>query len=87
MPDSEERTFRLRFSLSADIPVEAWDDEDFEGDEWLDEWEVRIKPGLIRHVFSYLRTFDGWACHLRNRGLSPLEEIEIVLRKERAQDG
>ena len=81
MPDTEERTFRLRFSLSADISVEAWDDEDFEGDEWLDEWEVGIKPGLIRHVMAYLRAFEGWTCHLRNRGLSPLDEIEIVLKK------
>ena len=87
MPDTEERTFRLRFSLSADIPVEAWDDEDFEGDEWLDEWEVGIKPGLIRHVMTYLRTFEGWTCHLRNRGLSPLDEIEIVLKKDWPHDG
>ena len=39
MPDSEERTFRLRFSLSAEIPNEAWEDEDFEGDEWLNAIE------------------------------------------------
>ena len=32
----------LRFSLSADIPPEAWDDEDFEGDEWLNEWEREV---------------------------------------------
>ncbi len=82
MPDREEHTFRLRFSLSTDIPMEAWDEEDFEGDEWLNEWEVQIKPGLVRHVFSYLRTFEGWTSHIRNRGMSPLEEIEIVMKKE-----
>jgi hypothetical protein len=82
MPDNDERTFLLRFSLSADIPAEAWDDEDFEGDEWLDEWERRVKPGLIRAVFSYLRTFEGWTSHIRNRGVSPLDEIEIVVKKE-----
>jgi hypothetical protein len=81
MPDSEERTFRLRFSLSAEIPEEAWEDEDFEEDEWLNEWEVKIKPGLIRAVFTYLRTFEDWHCHLRNRGVSPLDEIEIVVKK------
>lgn len=82
MPDNEERTFCLRFSLSAEIPEEAREDEDFEGDEWLNEWEVDIKPGLIRAVFTYLRTFEGWHCHLRNRGVSPLDEIEIVLKKD-----
>ena len=82
MPDREEHTFRLRFYLSTDIPMEAWDEEDFEGDEWLNEWEVQIKPGLVRNVFSYLRTFEGWTSHIRNRGMSPLEEIEIVMKKE-----
>ena len=81
MPDNDERTFRLRFSLSAEIPAEAWEDEDFEGDEWLGEWEGAIKPGLVRTVFSYLRTFEGWNCHIRNRGISPLDEIEIVMKK------
>lgn len=82
MPDSDEKTFRLRFSLSADIPEEAWDDEDFEEEEWLNEWEIKVKPGLIRTVFSYLRTFEGWTCHIRNRGISPIDEIEIVMKKE-----
>jgi hypothetical protein len=81
MPDTKERTFLLRFSLSAEIPAEAWEDEDFEGTEWLDEWEVRVKPGLIRTVFSYLRTFEGWNCHIRNRGVSPVDEIEVVMEK------
>ena len=32
-PDAtDERTFTLRFSLSAKIAPAAWDDEDFEGD-------------------------------------------------------
>lgn len=76
-----EHTFVLRFSLSAHIPPAVWDDEDFEGDEWLGEWEARIKPGLIREVFGYLRKFEGWTCHVRNRGVSPVDEVEIVLRK------
>jgi len=81
MSDSEERSFLLRFSLSAEIPAEAWEDEDFEGDEWSEEWETKIKPGLLRTVFSYLRTFEGWNCHIRNRGISPVDEIEIVVKK------
>ena len=82
MAEKDDHTFNLRFSLSADIPSEAWDDEDFEGDEWLHEWESTVKPGLVREVFTYLRQFAGWHCHIRNRGISPLDEIEIVLRKE-----
>ena len=81
MPDSDERTFLLRFSLSAEIPAEAWENEDFEGDEWTEEWETQIKPGLVRAVVTYLRNFKGWSCHLRNRGVSPLDEIEIVVRR------
>jgi hypothetical protein len=81
MPDTDERTFLLRFSLSAEIPEGVWEDEDFEGGEWLDEWEIKIKPGLIRAVFTYLRAFEGWTCHIRNRGVSPVDEIEIVMKK------
>jgi hypothetical protein len=82
MPNTDERTFLLRFSLHAEIPEEAWEEEDFEGDEWLNEWEGQIKPGLVRAVFSYLRQFEDWSFHIRNRGISPLDEIEIVVKKE-----
>ena len=82
MPEKDEHIFNLRFSLSAQISPEAWDDEDFEGDEWLHEWEARVKPGLVREVFTYLRKFEGWNCHIRNRGVSPIDEIEIVMQKE-----
>jgi hypothetical protein len=81
MSKTDEQSFLLRFSLSAVIPETAWEDEDFEGDEWLNEWETQIKPGLVRVVFSYLRNFDGWNCHIRNRGASPLDEIEIVMER------
>ncbi len=82
MAENDEHTFNLRFSLSTYVPPEAWDDEDFEGDEWLNEWEIAIQPGLIRAIFAHLRQFEGWNCHVRSRGLSPLDEIEIVMRKE-----
>ncbi|MBI3245921.1 MAG: hypothetical protein HYZ50_05385 [Deltaproteobacteria bacterium] len=81
MAGDDEHTFLLRFSLSAEIPQSAWDDEDFEGDEWLKEWEERVKPGLVRAVFTYLRQQEGWTCHPRNRGLATSDEIEIVARK------
>ena len=82
MAEKDEHTFNLRFSLSTHIPSQAWEDEDFEGDEWLNEWEIKVKPGLIREVFTYLRQFEDWNCHIRNRGMSPLDEIEIVMHKE-----
>ena len=82
MAENDEHAFNLRFSLSTHILAEAWDDEDFEGDEWLNEWEIVIKPGLIRAVFAHLRQFEGWNCHVRSRGLSALDEIEVVMRKE-----
>jgi hypothetical protein len=79
--DSTEKTFVLRFSLRADIPGELWDDDDFEGDEWLTEWEAGIKPGLLRAIFTHLRSFPNWEAHIRNRGISPLDEVEIVLER------
>jgi hypothetical protein len=79
--ETKEKTFTLRFSLFADIPNELWEDEDFEEDAWLDEWEAGIKPGLIRAIFSHLRSFPGWQARIRNRGISPADEIEIVLTR------
>ncbi len=81
MTGGDEQTVLLRFSLSAESPPSAWDDEDFEGDEWVKEWEERVKPGLVRSVFTYLRQQDGWICHPRNRGIATSDEIEIVVRK------
>ncbi len=79
--ESRDKTFVLRFSLTAKIPEALWDDDDFEGDEWLHEWEATIKPGLIRTVFAHLRSFPHWDAHVRNRGISPLDEVEIVLER------
>ena len=79
--DSRDKTFVIRFSLTAQAPDALWEDEDFEEDEWLREWEVAIKPGLIRMIFSHLRSFPSWDAHIRNRGISPLDEIEIVLER------
>jgi hypothetical protein len=78
---TREKTFVIRFSLAADIPDTAWEDEHFEEDSWLDEWEAVIKPGLLRTLFSHLRSFPSWQAHVRNRGISALDEIEIVLQR------
>ena len=85
MAENEEHTFNLRFSLSTYIPTEAWGDEDFERDEWLNEWGIVIKPSLNRAVFAHVRQFEGWECHARRRGLSAFDEIEIVRRKGEAK--
>lgn len=80
----EEKTFNLRFTLEANFP------EDYEGEEdhhaWLQEWEKRIKPDLLKVVFESLRTHPSWTVHVRNRGHSPLDEIEIAMIKRVKQD-
>lgn len=80
----EEKTFRVRFSLEARFP------EDYEGEEdnyaWLQEWESRIKPDLLKLVFDSLRRHPSWTAHVRNRGLSPADEVEIALVKDVAND-
>ena len=79
----EEKTFALRFTLEVSFP------DDYAGDEderaWLQEWEARIKPNLLKSVFESLRKHDGWTSHIRNRGASPADEIEIVLTKDFSQ--
>ncbi len=79
--ETRNKTFLIRFSLTADIPDTLWEDDDFDEDTWLEEWEAGIKPGLIRAMFAHLRSFPNWEAHIRNRGISPLDEIEIVLQR------
>ena len=79
----EHKTFVLRFTLEASFP------DDYSGDDdehqWVREWEARIKPHLLKSVFESLRKHDGWVSHIRNRGVSPTDEIEIVLAKDLSQ--
>ena len=76
----EEKTFTLRFSLEASFP------NDYEGEEenqaWVQEWEARIKPDLLKTLFESLRQHRSWQTYVRNRGKSPADEIEIVLAKD-----
>ena len=76
----EEKRFNLRFDLEAAFP------EDYDGDEdnqaWLQEWEKQIKPELLKLIFYSLRRHRSWKVHVRNRGLSPEDEIEISMVKE-----
>jgi hypothetical protein len=76
----EEKTFMLRFALEARFP------EEYEGDEenhaWLEDWEKRIKPELLKVVFETLRRHHTWTVHVRNRGHSPLDVIEIAMLKD-----
>lgn len=76
----EEKTFVLRFTLEASFPDEYEGDED--ANAWLREWEARIKPDLLKRVFESLRRHSGWTSHVRNRGLSPSDEIEVVLVRD-----
>ena len=76
----EEKTFNLRFSLEASFP------DDYDGDEdnhvWVQDWEQRIKPEMTKMIFDFLRRHSAWAVHVRNRGVSPLDEIEIAMAKD-----
>ncbi|MCC6141910.1 MAG: hypothetical protein IT389_14985 [Nitrospira sp.] len=76
----EEQSFTLRFSLEASFP------DDYEGEEdqraWTGEWEARMKPDILKTVFEALRRHPGWSAHIRNRGISTLDEIEVVVEKD-----
>nr|MBI3614603.1 hypothetical protein [Nitrospirota bacterium] len=76
----EEKTFSFRFSLEAAFP------DDYEGEldnqAWVQEWERLVKPELLRAIFDSLRRHPSWSAHVRNRGLSPLDEIEISLARD-----
>lgn len=75
---TEEKTFMLRFSLSAELPEEELDEEE---QPWLQEWEQQIKPTMLKAVFAHLRTHPGWKVHVRNRGIPAEREVEIVMHK------
>jgi len=76
-----EKTFNLRFTIAAEIPPEFLEDDDFDENAWLAEWEHSLKPRLIRIVFSELRSFADWEARIRNRGISPEDEVEIVVTR------
>ena len=75
----EEKTFNIRFHLEAQFPEEYDGDEDAHA--WEYDWETRIKPEIIKAVFQALRNTPSWLSHVRNRGWSATDEIEIVMTK------
>ena len=80
----EEKTFNFRITLEAQFPEEYGGDED--NYAWLQDWERRIKPDLLKTMFEALRKHGSWTAHVRNRGVSPLDEIEIAMVKNVAED-
>ena len=76
----EEKTFTLRFSLEASFPDEYEGDDDHHA--WLREWESLIKPHMLKQIFESLRQHPAWTSHVRNRGISSTDEIEIVLARD-----
>jgi len=76
-----ERSFVLRFSVCAQIPDRLLDDDDLDESAYLGEWEGVVKPELVRAVFAALRARPEWSAHVRNRGASVEDEIEIVLER------
>jgi hypothetical protein len=78
---SDEYGFVLRFSVRADIPSTALDDDEFDERAFLGEWENALKPDMVRAVFQALRAVPGWSAHVRNRGAASDDEIEIVVER------
>lgn len=78
---ASEKTFNLRFSLTAEIPEALYEDDDFDETAWLREWETTLKPHLIRLLFTGLRSFPQWDARVRNRGVSPEDEVEVVVTR------
>lgn len=76
----EEKDFTFRFSLEAKFP------EDYDGKEdnyaWLQEWERLVKPQLMKTMFEALRRYPSWTIRVRNRGISPEDEVEIAMVKD-----
>lgn len=82
---TEEKTFTLRFSLEAGFP------EDYDGEDdqyqWLGEWDGAMKGDVLKAVFAVLRKHPGWTAHVRNRGISEQDEIEIAMSKDFGEAG
>ena len=83
---SDEYAFLLRFSVRAEIPSAALADDDFDERAFLAEWEAALKPDVVRAVFQVLRAVPGWTAHVRSRGASSADEIEIVVERSYATD-
>jgi len=83
---SDEYGFLLRFSVRADIPGAVLAGDDFDERAFLAEWEAALKPDVVRAVFQALRAVPGWTAHVRNRGASSADEIEIVVERSYATD-
>jgi hypothetical protein len=41
-----------------------------------------MKPELLKVIFDSLRRHPAWTSHIRNRGASPSDEIEVVLVRD-----
>ncbi len=76
-----EDSFLLRFSLEVEISDEQLDDDDFDENAWRAEWEQGLKPQVVRAVFDALRKTPEWTSHVRNRGRSTDDEVEVVVRR------
>ncbi|HEY7532914.1 MAG TPA: hypothetical protein VH681_09080 [Nitrospiraceae bacterium] len=79
----EEKTFTIQFSLEAAFPDNY--DGDSDNQAWTQDWESQVKPELLKSLFVSLRQHPAWKAHIRNRGKSPLDEIEIVLSRDYSQ--
>jgi hypothetical protein len=79
----EEAAFVVRLELSADFE-ENYDGDD-DGYAWLEAWQARVRPRLVRAVFEQLRAEPGFSAIAASRGKNPNDELEIAVRFEPKQ--
>jgi hypothetical protein len=74
----EEGRFLVRVELSAEFADDYEGDDD--GNAWLEDWRVALKPRLVRAVFEALRSDPRFEAIPVSRGASPDDELEIAVR-------
>jgi len=82
----EEGRFVIRLELFAQFDDEYEGDDD--GNAWLEDWRVAIRPRVVRAVFDALRADKRFEAVPVSRGAAPEDEIEIAVRfKGREPEG
>src|SRR5215467_6050412 len=82
----EEGRFVIRLELFAEFDDEYEGDDD--GNAWLEDWRVAIRPRVVRAVFDALRADKRFEAVPVSRGAAPEDEIEIAVRfKGREPEG
>ncbi len=71
----EEGTFTIRIDLLAEFD-ESYDGEN-DGYAWLNAWQSRVKPRLVKAVFEALRSDPSFDAIPVSRGRAPDENVDV----------